>query len=221
MRMVSTLFPDKIEIDDTEVTTFVIENKNLYLKVAKDIYCQSKGESGDIKLSDNDELIKISNSVEMITDFIGFEPDNKKIITKSCKMLETDLQQGEYYYSVMELLSKIEQLMDDASAQFPFSLMFDGISIAALIKMASPKPVDDSDSEVMHIYNYMEMVREVLGERLFVMVGMRDFFSDADMQVFVNNAVSHKYRVLLLESRESVLLDNERRMILDNDICII
>ena len=221
MRMVSTRFPEKIEIDDSAVTSFVIEKEDLYLKVARDLFCQSKGEGGEIILSENDSILKISNSVELITDFVGFEPDNKKILSKISKMLESDLQQGDHYYAVMELLTKIEQLMDDVSERFPFSLSFEGINIGALIKMTSPRIIDDSDSDIMHIYNYMETIREVLGERLFVMVGMRGYFSDQDMQAFVNNVVSHKYQVLLLECRESALLDNERRMILDNDICVI
>lgn len=81
--------------------------------------------------------------------------------------------------------------------------------------------MDDCEKDIEHILNYMELIRELLGERLFVFVGMKDYFSDQDMQDFLYSVVSHKYLVLLMESRESVVLDKEYRVLFDNDICVI
>ncbi len=221
MRLVSVLFPCALEIEDTAVTTFVIENKDLYRKVIRSLYVQCGGGTGEIILSEKDETLKISNSVELITDFIGLEPDNKKLLNRIQRMLEEEIIGGSQYQRAMSLLSDIESLLNDVADVFSFPINYEGINIPGLIKMASPKLVNESGSDIESILKYMELVREVIGERLFVMVGMKEVFSDHDMQEFIDTVVLHKYRVLLMESRESALLINEQRLLLDNDICVI
>ena len=221
MKLVSALFPTSIEINDTMVSTIVIENRRLYLKVLKNLYAQCHGGIGEIVLSENDETLKISSHIEMITDFIAFEPDNKKFQTKIQKMLEEEILGGENYHRAMELLADIEKFMNDVSEIFSFSLDFDGINVNAMIKMSSPKWIDECNKEIEHILNYMELVRELFGEKLFVFAGMKDYYSDQDMQEFIYSVVAHKYRVLLMESRESSILDKEQRLLIDNEICVI
>ena len=85
----------------------------------------------------------------------------------------------------------------------------------------SPTIIDDSKTEIERILNYMDWDRELIGEHLYIMVGMKNYFFDSEMQGFIDTVVSHRYQVLLLESRKSVKLLQEKRMILNNDICEI
>ena len=221
MKMVSALFPGTVTIDDTEVSTFVIENKALYLKVLKDLYLQCKGEPGEIILSENDETLKIANRVELITDFVILEPDSRKMLNRICRLMEEEALGCGNYSKTMGLISDIERFMDELSDSFSFPLIFEGININALIKMSAPKWADESNTAMEHIINYMELIRELLGEKLFVMVGMKNYFSDRDMQDFIYTAVAHKYHVLLLESFDNTRLDKEHILLIDNDICEI
>ncbi len=221
MKLVSTMFPGIIELDEEHVFTFVVENKGLYLRVLKDLYYQTIGKNGDIILSNDNAVLSIANNAEIITDFIAFEPNNKRLLTRLCKILEEELNGGELFGETLEIFSRIEGLMYKASESLSFSVIYEGISVGNLIKMVSPKIVDDSDSEIEKIIDYMELVRELLGERLFIMVNMRSYYSDEDMQGFIDTVVQHKYNVLLLESSENAILDGEKRLILDNDICEI
>ena len=221
MKLVSTMFPGIIELDEEQVFTFVIENKGLYLRVLKDLYCQTLGKNGDIILSNDNTVLSIANNAEIITDFIAFEPNNKRLLTRLCKILEEELNGGELFGETLEIFSRIERLMYKASESLSFSIIYEGISVGNLIKMVSPKIVDGSDSEIEKIIDYMELVRELLGERLFIMVNMRSYYSDEDMQGFIDTVIQHKYNVLLLESSENAILDGEKRLILDNDICEI
>lgn len=221
MKLVSSLFPGTIVIEEATVTSFVIENKRLFFDVVRDIYMQCGGESGKIILSEDNEVLKIANNVDMITDFVGFAPDQKKVINKINRVLEEQILQGRKYSEAMGILSEIECLMIEAAEIFPFSLVFEGLSVSALVKMSSPKLIDESETELERVLSYMELIRELTGEKLYVMVGMRNFFSDQDMQNFIYTVIAHKYHVLLIESRESAILDKEKRLLIDNDICVI
>ena len=221
MRIVTSLFPGVIEIEEDQVFSLVIENKELYLRFLKDMYRQTLGDGGETILSEDDKVINFSAYVEMIMDYVRLEPDSKRLQGRLCKRLEEEINRGETYPEIMQILSNLEKVMYQVTECFPFTLSFDGISIPNLMKMVSPKYVDDSSNEVERVLNYMELCREMMGERLFVMVGMKSFYSSEGMQNFIDSVVLHKYRVLLIDSSESDILKNERRMLIDNDICVI
>ena len=65
----------------------------------------------------------------------------------------------------------------------------------------------------------MELVRELDHDRLFIMVNMRSYFTDEDMQTFVESASLHGFRVLLLESSARRKLKHTQRYTIDEDLC--
>ena len=221
MRLICSLFPGTIEFDETSVFTLILERKDIYRQALKELYAQVLGESGEWILSENDRILKIPTNVEMITDFVGFDPNNKKLLARIQKILEEEIEQGEEYAEGMAILSRIEQLLDRAGERFSFPVIYEGLTIGALVKIAAPKLIDDYETDLEKIIAYMELIRELMGERLFVMVGMKYYFTAQEMQLFIDTVVLHRYKVLLLESYESDILVNEKRMLLDNDICVI
>ena len=65
----------------------------------------------------------------------------------------------------------------------------------------------------------MELVRELDRDRLFIMTNMRTYFSDEEMETFVESVCLHDFRVLLLESTSSVRLKSTKRFTVDDDLC--
>lgn len=64
-----------------------------------------------------------------------------------------------------------------------------------------------------------ELVREFDRDKLFVIVGLRSFFSDGRVEAFLKTAVDHGYRVLLLDCISREKLPGERRLTIDIDLC--
>lgn len=56
-------------------------------------------------------------------------------------------------------------------------------------------------------------------DKLFVMVGMRSFFTDTEMELFFRTVLAHKYRVLLLDSSDRERSQHEKRLTIDKDLC--
>ena len=65
----------------------------------------------------------------------------------------------------------------------------------------------------------MELVRELDRDKLFIMVNMRTFFSDQDMEMFAESVCLHDFKVLLLESTSFSNLKNVKKYIIDEDLC--
>ena len=147
--------------------------------------------------------------------------NEKRLISKIQNFLEKEALNPDNFNKTMEVLANIEQYVYRLADTFPYELDFTGINISSLIKMCGLSIVDDSISNIEKIYNYMSIVRELLGDRLFVFANIRSYYSDDDMYKFVETVVDHKFKVLLVENYERNILSGTRRLIIDNDLCII
>lgn len=65
----------------------------------------------------------------------------------------------------------------------------------------------------------MELVREFDREKLFVMVNMRPYFQDEEMELFTQSVAMHNFNVLLLENHEATKLNYTKRFVIDGDLC--
>ena len=65
----------------------------------------------------------------------------------------------------------------------------------------------------------MELVREFDRDKLFVLVGLRSFFADERVELFLKTTLDHGYRVLLLDSTAREKLSHEKRLTIDIDLC--
>lgn len=221
MKLVSELFQETLEFNEGEVLSLVIENQKLMLDFLKKLYSQINGEDGDIVLSKDNEIMKIQKMVELITTFVPFEINEKRLLTKINGLLEKEAVNEIYYNKTMLLLSEIERYVNDLSDFFPYSFEYQGINAASLIKMCGINICDDSINDVERVINYMSIVQDLLGEKLFVFVNMSLFFEHKDLQSFIDTVNAYKYNVLLIDGVETVKLSGIRRLIIDKDLCII
>lgn len=67
----------------------------------------------------------------------------------------------------------------------------------------------------------MELVCELERDKLFIMVNMRSYFSDEEMEKFTESVFLHAFKVLLVENSEMPRLKYSRRYVVDDDLCEI
>ncbi len=221
MKLSTSMFQELLIIEEHKPLELVIENQRLMLQFLKDLYAQTIGLPGDIILSKKNSRISIAKSVELISTFLPFEINEKRLISKIYSILEKEAINEIHYNETMGLLSKIEQFMDELAFTLPFTVEYSGLNVLALIKMCGLQLVDDSQSEIEKVINHMELIEYLLGEKLFIFVNMRSFFNDLDMQNFVDTVSMRKYQTLFIEGREYPLLQGVERLIIDHDLCII
>lgn len=78
---------------------------------------------------------------------------------------------------------------------------------------------DEYNDPLERLLDYMELVREFERDKLFVLVGMRSFFADREMELFFRTVLAHGYRVLLLDSIDRERSQYEKRLTIDKDLC--
>ena len=221
MKLISDLFQEQINLSDEYAVEFVLENKSIFNTFVKDIYKQISGDKGLTILSDGESSRSFAKEVEIITQFIPFEINNKKLLNAINKELEQTALNEDYYSKSMELMTNIENYFFELTSMSSVDLDAQGISLSGLIKMASICIRDAYPDDLQKIIDYMLLTREYLGKQVFIFVNMRGFFSDFSMNSFVKTAIDHKFYVMLLETMEQDYLTGARKVIIDNDLCTV
>ena len=90
-----------------------------------------------------------------------------------------------------------------------------------LIKAAGICVEDDYDNLGEQLLDYFELVQEYDGKKLFILVNLRSYLLDAEMNLFLQNIVERDIQILILESSEHPILEWECRHIVDADFCIL
>lgn len=197
----------------------VIENKGCFFKTVSGLSTQIEGEPGDAVLSIGNKPVELSRYADIILQFAPFSLNRKALLTKLTNAIEKRAVSAELYMRAQSILSEIESLVQDAADDFPFEIDCSKIAIGPILRSIGIEVSEDDKSTLEKIINYMEIVRELDKDRLFIMVNMRTYFSDDEMSAFVDTACLHDFKVLLLESATGKLLKNTKRYTVDEDLC--
>ena len=204
--------------EESGVNCIVIENKRLYAELIDDIYQQTQGMKGKSVLY-NGKALDFPKYVDLLTSFFPFEINRKELVSKILISLEHNSQTPENYEATMSLLSAIEKYLNDISSDIPCDLIYNKLNIMSVLKASGVEIVDDSASLPERVLNYMELVREFEGNKLFITVNMRSFIDDSVAETFFESVIMHKYDLLMLENVAYPVLRNELRFTVDKDLC--
>ena len=208
-----------IPFDGGYVNELVIENKRLFFDMVNNAMIQSDGTRGDFLLSLSDRPVEFSRYADVTVQFAPFQINRKSLLTKLYASLEQKAMLAENYKATGELLGEIERYVLQLSQDLPFEVDCQRLSIGAVIKAISPEIEEEGRTPLEKIFAYMELVRELDRDRLFVMINMRTYFSDGEMETFAESVCLHGFKVLLIESTAQSKLKNTKRYVVDEDLC--
>ncbi len=205
--------------DDGHFPSAIIENPNLFYRFTDDLCRQCNGDSGDAVLSDNDIPIAIPGNLELLTDFFPFEINRKNLLSKITAKLEKDAIAPENFERCQKLLSNIENFMLDLAFQNDFELEFPKLSISGILKSTGICLKDDDLPLAEKILTYMDLTKANGFASVFVFVNLRSLLNNDTMKKFTATCCQHEYNIMLIDNSEYDLLPQEKRTIIDADLC--
>lgn len=201
------------------VNELIIENKKMFFDVVDSMHRQTEGLHGDCVLSISNRPVEFGKYADLTVQFAPFQMNRKSLLTKLYAALERKAQNSETYLKTGELLGELERYILGISEELPFAINCQKLAIGPIIRALSPE-IEESDKEpIEKVFAYMELVRELDRDKLFVMVNMRSYFSDEEMEKFTESVSLHDFNVLLLESHEAPKLNYTKRYVVDTDLC--
>lgn len=199
----------------------IIENQSCLLKLLVMIDAQLKGEEGTIVLSKNNDVIPFSKNAEFISSFISFDINRKNLVNKLHGRMAENAVDEFNYENTMNILSQLEAYLFDITDNLSGSIQFPQVSVDSIIKASGACFDSDYDSIVEELSDYMELVREYDRDKLFILYNLRSVVSDDDISLFNETAIRKGYEIILIESAEKTKLNDIKRFIIDNDLCLI
>ena len=221
MKLVYTSLQSEIEIENGRFNSIIVENQNYYYQLVRDLKLQMDGKEGGWTLSNNDKPLVVSKNIELFIDYFDINCNHKTIITKIINALEKTASDNEYIDDTLQLLADVERYIYNLSEDYEIMIDCDKVTISQLLKAMGITVHIDSEELTEVLYTYMQIFRQFVGDRLFVFVNMRSYVSNIQFDEFIKTIINHGYQAIFLENKEYPILENERRLIIDEDLCEI
>lgn len=221
MKLVYESMGHILKFGEGYVSELIVENKKLFFEMVNDALAQVDGAKGGFVLSINDQPVEFSKNADVTVQLAPFKLNKKSLLTKLYSALEERSTVAELYAKTAELLCSLEAFIYELAEELPFEVECKKVAIGPVIRALSPEFEEEDKSALEKIFDYMELVRELDRDRIFIMVNMRTYFSDSEMEQFTKSAVLHDFNVLLLESVSFPPIANTKRYIIDEDLCEI
>lgn len=218
------VYPEITEVFDVAngmYNSLIIENKRLFTDIITDLYSQKNGNNGKVVVSENYTPVSIAKKVEIIDKFIPFELNTKPIVNGIASALEKSAVNEENISRALLLVAETERFLTDIAFELSCNVSFTNISVSSIIKHSGINVESDIDNISEKVYEYMELITEFERQKLFITINMRSFVDDDEMEKFAETVIMHGYDILAIESCAYKKLKNEKRLIIDEDLCEI
>ena len=209
------------DTEDEKINTLVIEHPRLLAALLTDLTTQIAGGEGRCVVSQENKVLPIAKTVELLDRFIPFEAYSRSLRQKINAFLEETALGETYYAKTAALLGEWERLLSEIALELPGEIAFSKITAESLVKAAGAEVQIDGTSLPEMLLDYMELVTTLEREKLFVLVDLRRVCDDEETKLLLDSALSHGYHILMIESSDRPRLPNERRWIVDRDLCEI
>ena len=213
-----------IEIEEGFFATIVVEPKHMFYKYVSELKNQIEGST-----EQNFHLILDNNTLPLdkyafgIFDFFNLNLNSKTIVNLLLKKLGDFIIRTNQEERLANIEKNIYEIIDDFSLSSGLNIEYnESINATALAKLCGLKISDSSLSLLEKVFNYIDLYCELLPTKIFILVFGKEFFTlDEVYQVF-EHCYDKQLRLLIVENSDSYpLLQNETRLIIDQDQCII
>lgn len=210
-----------IDTNDERVNTIVIENQNLLFTICSDLYSQTQGNEGKCVVSSDDKVLDISKNVELLNQFIPFDINSKALLNRLTSAMEKKALESDLYEKTMLEMADLQKYLYGLAGELPGDIVFTKISVSAIIKASGIEFEKEYDKLAEKVLDYMELVREYDKDKMFVLVNFRSYVMDNEMYQFLDTVKRQLYNVVLIDEKEHKLLSNEKRYLIDKELCEI
>lgn len=224
MKLVHPDFVVPLELPESRIFILILENPLTLREFVQELREQTEGKEGRWVLSEENNPLKLSTACELILDPFSLDINQRKMVTSLYNRLDKSISSSdlllEWNQTESYLLSFTEKLLESFD-DFAISYRND-IAIKDFLKFMDVHFEVDTMDFLEHMIDYMRISVEVTGTRLLVLCNAKTFLSDQEIQFLYEQALYHKFRLLLVEGHAPEKMDaREKWLIVDKDNCVI
>lgn len=179
--------------------------------------------SRQISVTERGESLHFEKDIDVILNPVKLDFNNRRAMTTLLKLLVKTSLSEDFYLSTNSLKSKIIKYLDGVvgAEDFEFEVSTNDFMIDSLAKAANLHIVGDEDDFVELITDYMAMMADLTGTKLFVFFNLRSLITKKELKRLHHNLNNHQIDVLLVENLDRGALEGVLRVVVDEDTCEI
>lgn len=214
-------FSTVIETSEQKITSLIIEDSKTLYQFLSSMKKAVDGFDSELVISKNETPVNIQKAVILISDFVSFCINQKYLISKIISRIDELSMNERFYQNSQRLLSKLEEHIMNMAMDLPCEIYCEKLAMQNILKSVGISILDDYDTLEQSILAYMDLVRELEGEKLFVLVNARSMIPEKNFGLMTEEALLREHEILFVENREYPKMKNEERVIIDEDLCEI
>lgn len=217
MKLLFSEFYPPVDLAESAVVTISIEDPVFLRTVILDIQSQLEGNKGSCVISDNGVPLEMAKNLELLSDVIPFSGNRKNLLNKVLTAVEKN--GVENIEEIQKLLTSIESYLLSISEDWPLSFDIGKITPASLLKLAGAQIEMGGEYPLEDLLTYMDLVAELDREKVFCLLNLHCYFSVEELNTFFHDVALHKHRLLIFEGSEYLKADEEKKIVIDKDLC--
>lgn len=216
MRLAHSLLEKPIEFAEERINVLVVENKRICAQLIGELI---SGEG--FVLSENGDEIR-SDRIDVVTDVFRLDVNSRKNISRLAAALADAAYEEENYQETCRICSEIIGYAVNVAEQIDYNVDFSEISVQDIFKLCSARFLQDGSCLSEKIIDYIKIMTNIAGIKLFVFAGLRGFIDENELELLYQDITFNKYNVLLIETQApAVAVKKEKIKIIDEDLCEI
>ena len=222
MKLVHSNMERQLMWTEQQECEWIIESPILFSSYVRELREQIEGKEGKFVLSKNEDILDISKSVDIITDPLNFNINDKKILSKIYADLSVAAYEEDTYLKTQEVLGNLKSYFLELEQKNLIMLdLDDEIDMQALFKTLGVHISEAEDDFFENLNTYLKVSSILLKRKLIVFINVRSYISDEQLNEILNNAIYNEIRILFIENMQRSCPDRIKQYIIDNTGCEI
>lgn len=191
-------------------------------EIINDLVLQIKeGNNGKAIYSDKDKPVPLEKAFEILIDYLSIDSVPKMLLTKIQKRMEFQATNGPLFENTQILLAQMEHLAEEIAMSLDLEIDCEKLTVGNLLKALGITINLDYNGLGEKIFVLMDLISRFEGDKIFILVNLRSYLSSEEIQLFVDTALAHDLKFLLIDNRRYPLFHQEKRVLIDNDLCVL
>lgn len=206
--------------DTCHINELIIEAPTFLRSVLRDL---SADETNGVKFTNGGKPMDLAKEIDVICNPLNLNFNNRRAMATLLKLLVKASLSDEMYMETNAFKSRVIKYLDEVvdSENFVFEVAADDFAIDNIAKAVNLHIVDDEDDFVDLLTDYMSMMAELAGVKLFVFLNLRTMLSDGELARLIGNINNHQLDIFLIEGHQFGKVERCGRVVVDADLCEI
>lgn len=222
MKLVHPNLQCQISFDEEGVCEWIIESPKLFAEYIQELQMQISGNEGHFVLSQEDKELDIAKYAEIILNPLSVDINDRKILNKIYGELANLAYQEDMFLSTQNALSALQMYFAELEQNSNFMLETDDeADIQAIFKALGVKVANYSENYWETLNQYVLLMAGLFKKKLLVLVNIRSYIDNQQLEQLVKNARYNEINLLLIENMQRDFAKGMVRYIIDCDGCEI